>query len=98
MARCWSVDTERSKWFGPDAKSPEGFTNLDSDLFFQRIKDRGTIKEVYSRKPPVGPEPEVKQVIKGYVAGYNTYLKRTGVANIPEGDALFWELQLGHTP
>ena len=23
-------NAERSKWFGPDAKSPEGFTNLDS--------------------------------------------------------------------
>ena len=77
-------NAERSKWFGPDAKSPEGFSNLDSDLFFQRLKDRGTIEEVYSRKPPVGPEPEVKQVIKGYVAGYNRYLKKTGVANIPD--------------
>ena len=77
-------NAERSKWFGPDAKSPEGFSNLDSDLFFQRLKDRGTIQEVYSRKPPVGPEPEVKQVVKGYVAGYNRYLKKTGVANIPD--------------
>jgi len=25
-------------------------------------------------------------------------LRKLGVANIPEGDALFWELQLGHTP
>ncbi len=77
-------NAERSKWFGPDAKSPEGFTNLDSDLFFQRIKDRGTIKDVYSRKPPEGPEPEVKQVVKGYVAGYNRYLKKTGVDKIPD--------------
>ena len=77
-------NAERSKWFGPDAKSPEGFSNLDSDLFFQRLKDRGTIEEVYSRKPPVGPEPEVKQVVKGYVAGYNRYLKKTGVDNIPD--------------
>jgi uncharacterized damage-inducible protein DinB len=23
-------------------------------------------------------------------------LRKLGVANIPEGDALFWELQLGH--
>jgi acyl-homoserine-lactone acylase len=77
-------NAERSKWFGPDAESPEGFTNLDSDLFYQRIKDRGTVADLYTRKPPEGPKAEVQQVIKGYVAGYNRYLKDTGVAKIPD--------------
>ena len=77
-------NAERSKWFGPDAESPEGFTNLDSDLFYQRIKDRGIVEEIYNRPPPVGPLPEVKQAVKGYVAGYNHYLKQTGVANLPD--------------
>ncbi len=79
-------NAERSKWFGPDAKTPEGFTNLDSDLFYQRIKDRGIVEEIYNRKPPVGPKPEVKQVVKGYVKGYNAYLKKTGRREPPRPD------------
>ena len=30
-----------------------------------------------------GPEPEVKQVVSGYVAGYNRYLQKTGVDEHP---------------
>ena len=30
---------ERSRYFGPDGDSPDGYTNLQSDLFYQRIKD-----------------------------------------------------------
>ena len=77
-------NAERSKWFGPDAETPEGFTNLESDLFYQRIKDRGTVKELMKLKAPQGPKAEVKQIVKGYVAGYNRYLKKTGVANLPD--------------
>jgi acyl-homoserine-lactone acylase len=75
---------ERSQWFGPDAKSPEGFSNFDSDLFFQRIKDRGTVEELIAQKAPAGPKASIRQIVEGYVAGYNRYLKKTGVANIPD--------------
>src|SRR3954467_4505736 len=39
-------DAERSRFFGPDARSPEGYSNLDSDLFYERIKDVGIIDKV----------------------------------------------------
>src|SRR5215208_3685715 len=39
-------NAERSKYFGPDAESPEGYTNLESDLFYQRIKDSGIIERL----------------------------------------------------
>jgi len=77
-------NAERSKWFGADAKTPEGFTNLESDLFYQRVKDRDTVTDLMKLKPPSGPKPEVKQIISGYVKGYNAYLKKTGVANLTD--------------
>ena len=36
----------------------------DSDLFYQRIIDRGIVEDLLSRPPPVGPLPELKRVSK----------------------------------
>ncbi len=52
-------NAERSKYFGPDGESPEGYTNLESDLFYQRIKDRGIIDQLLAQPPPVGPKPKL---------------------------------------
>ena len=35
----------------------------------------GTVEELINRKAPAGPKPEVKQIVKGYVKGYNRYLE-----------------------
>ena len=75
---------ERSRYFGPGGDSPDGYTNLQSDLFYQRIKDTGIIDEVLAEPPPVGPKKKVFQAVKGYVAGYNRYLDKTGVANLSD--------------
>ena len=37
-----TVSAQRSRYFGPDAESPNGGTNLQSDFFFQRINDERT--------------------------------------------------------
>lgn len=79
-----TADGERSRYFGADAESPDGFTNLESDLFFQRIKVRGTVRDLIAQPPPAGPKPQVKRVVKGYVSGYNRYLAKTGVAKLPD--------------
>ena len=76
-------NAERSKWFGPDAETPEGYTNLESDLFYQRIKDRGTVEDVFLTGPDRA-KAKVRKAVKGYVKGYNKYLKKTGVDNIPD--------------
>jgi len=34
-----TVDGRRSRHFGPDGRAPSGDTNVESDFFFQRIKD-----------------------------------------------------------
>ena len=33
---------------------------------------------------PNGPRPEVRELVRGYAAGYNRYLRETGVGNLPD--------------
>lgn len=78
-----TVNGERSRWFGPDKGYPirgNGSTanNLNSDLFYQRIKDRGTVERLVAQEPPVGMKPEIRRAIEGYVAGYNAHLREIG--------------------
>lgn len=79
-----TVRAQRSRYFGPDERSPEGERNLDSDFFYQRIIDRGTVERLIRQKPPEGPKRANKRIARGYVQGYNRYLRRTGVDNIPD--------------
>src|SRR4051812_48110476 len=84
-----TVSAERSKYFGPDETwtfSGNGAVNknIDSDFFYERINRSGIIEDLISRKPPEGPLPELRKVVRGYVAGYNAYLRDTGVDNIPD--------------
>ncbi|MGI8461162.1 MAG: penicillin acylase family protein [Solirubrobacterales bacterium] len=84
-----TVRADRARFFGPEksyASRGNGATinNLDSDFFYQRIIDTGKVEELMDRPPPVGPLPVVLKVVRGYVAGYNAYLKETGVENITD--------------
>ncbi len=79
-----TVRGERSRFFGGAAESPDGYTNLQSDFYWKRVRAEGTVKKLLAKKPPHGPKPQIKQAMKGYVAGYNTYLKRTGKAKLPD--------------
>jgi acyl-homoserine-lactone acylase len=78
-----TVEGQRSRYFGPDGSYTQGgngvtANNLDSDFFFQQIKDSGIIGKLLAKAPPMGPKPEVKQAVAGYVAGYNKYLSDVG--------------------
>ncbi len=84
-----TVRGERSRFFGPD----EGYVfrgngasvnNLNSDFFFKRIIDTRTIEKLLDQAPPSGPRPEVRELVRGYVAGYNEYLRATGVDKLPD--------------
>src|SRR5437868_3587687 len=81
-----TVDGERSKYFGPDGSYYQGGNgvtagNLDSDFFFQQIKDSGVIGKLLAKPAPMGPKPEVREAVRGYVAGYNKYLADVGGRN-----------------
>jgi acyl-homoserine-lactone acylase len=85
-----TVRGERSQFFGPDGKYTVGGngttpTNLASDFFFQRVKDRGTVERLMAQAPPAGPRPEVAEGLQGYVDGYNDWLASVGgSAGVPD--------------
>ena len=84
-----TVNAERSRYFGPDANYTSGGNgatqnNLNSDFFYQRIIDDGRIEALLELDPPHGPLPQIKEGVRGYVAGYNRWLAETGVANISD--------------
>ncbi len=85
-----TVNAERSKYFGPDATYTVGGngtspSNLNSDLVFQRYKNRGTVEALMAEPPPVGPRAEVAEGLQGYVDGYNDWLASVGgSAGVPD--------------
>ena len=81
-----TVRGERSKFFGAEGvrDARQTVTNLQSDFFWKRILDLGLIARELQQPPPVGPTPEVRELIRGYTAGYNRYLAEVGVAGIPD--------------
>src|SRR5215217_3540507 len=79
-----TVSAQRSRYFGTDADSPNGGTNLQSDFFWKRIHDARTVERLAKRKAPNGPAKKVRQTVKGFAAGYNAYLRKTGRAKLPD--------------
>jgi acyl-homoserine-lactone acylase len=84
-----TVSAERSRYFGPDetwffSGNASVNNNLDSDFFYARVNASGIVEDLMKRPPPEGPAPQLRKVVKGYVAGYNAYLRRTGVNNLPD--------------
>ena len=82
-----TVDAQRSRYFGPDGSwtfSGNGSVNnnLDSDFFYQRIDRRG-LEHLLDAQGIESPSKDAKAAIRGYAAGYNAYLKKVGVDNIP---------------
>ena len=78
-----TVNAERSRWFG--AAGP-GDANVRSDLFFRKAIDDGTVERLLDgrRDGVQSPSDDVRDQIRGFVAGYNSYLRRTGVANLTD--------------
>ncbi|MBD2858065.1 acylase [Spongiibacter sp. KMU-158] len=84
-----TVNGERSKYFGPE--NSWEFTgngtvnnNLNSDFFFKLLIAEQRVENLLALAPPAGPRPEVRELISGYVKGYNRYLQDTGVDNLPD--------------
>ena len=65
-----TVNAQRSRYFGPQ----DG--NLESDFYYQRIKDMRTVQKLARRKAPHGPSKIVRATVRGFVAGFNAYLRR----------------------
>lgn len=68
-----TVNGERSKYFGPDATNVVSFAetrNLDSDFFFKANLDRAALRKAFA-----ATSPDYQALVRGYVAGYNRFLK-----------------------
>jgi acyl-homoserine-lactone acylase len=78
-----TVEGKRSMYFGPKGSYEQrgnGITanNLDSDFFWTEVQDSGIVPMLASRKPPLGPGADLRAGVRGYVAGYNRYLRSIG--------------------
>lgn len=79
-----TVVAQRSRYFGPDGRDSEGKNNLKSDFYYQDIIDRGTVERLLAQPYPQGPSREARDAVRGFAAGYDRYLERTGVDNLPD--------------
>jgi acyl-homoserine-lactone acylase len=82
---------ERSKYFGGQAisddpiQSDDGPTNnLTSDLYYKGVRESGILRRLLARPAPLGPTEQLRRLVDGYVAGYNRYLRDTGVERLPD--------------
>lgn len=76
-----TVTGERSKYFGLDAKTVVSFAdirNLDSDAFFRTLLDGPALLAAFEKT-----SPEYQASVRGYVAGYNRYLRTKGPGGLP---------------
>jgi acyl-homoserine-lactone acylase len=84
-----TVRGERSKYFGPDEPwqlTGNGieFTNIDADFTHKRVIVEKSVEKLLKKKVPQGPKPQVREVVDGYVKGYNRWLEQTGVNKIQD--------------
>ena len=78
-----TVRGERSKYFGASGSTPYGENNLFSDIFYTYFNgDSAALLAGFNSQ-----RTEAQAAWRGWVAGYNRYLKDTGVANVPGGCA-----------
>jgi acyl-homoserine-lactone acylase len=75
---------ERSRWFGPDARYNDQVTleasNLQVDAFVTDLHQRRVVEKLL-RDPVAGPGTEAKQMVRGYVAGVNEFLRNERVTD-----------------
>lgn len=78
-----TVNGQRSKYFGADGLTNDvtvlRLNNENADYYYGLINDPQTVQTAWRQQ-----SPEVQALLKGYAAGYNRYLKDTGVATLPE--------------
>jgi acyl-homoserine-lactone acylase len=82
---------ERSRYFGATADAKDPFadeehppSNVDSDVYYAGMRQSGVVQRLLARPAPLGPTTELRRLVDGYVAGYNRYLRDTGVGRLPD--------------
>ncbi|MFD4676083.1 penicillin acylase family protein [Lentzea sp. NPDC058450] len=62
-----TLAAQRSRWFGQE--------NAASDLYYQRLNRSGVVERALAH----GPSKQARDLVRGYVSGYNRYLARKRV-------------------
>ncbi|MFC9294880.1 penicillin acylase family protein [Streptomyces sp. NPDC057011] len=80
-----TVAGERSRWFGADA-APDGSLssatgNLSSDLYFKGVRESGTVERLLATPAPAGPSTDLKELMRGWAAGYNAWLAQNRITD-----------------
>jgi acyl-homoserine-lactone acylase len=68
-----SAAAKRSQFFGADAEGLIGLwaaKNIDSDIYYSSVPDLARLHAIFAQR-----SPEYRQLIDGWVAGYNRFLK-----------------------
>ncbi|MFG2132859.1 penicillin acylase family protein [Streptomyces sp. NPDC048751] len=75
-----TVRGERSRFFGPDAAPDFSLSsatkNLSSDLYFRGVREAGTVERLLAEPAPAGPSRASKDLMRGFAAGYNAWLRQ----------------------
>jgi len=82
-----TVRGQRSRYFGPGASSGDPLApaaNLASDIYYKGLLRSQVVRRLLARPAPLGPTPQARQLVDGYVAGYNRYLRDTGITRLPD--------------
>ncbi|MEH0631354.1 penicillin acylase family protein [Streptomyces stelliscabiei] len=88
-----TVRGERSRHFGPGAAPDFSLSsaskNLTSDLYFRGVRDAGTVQRLLDRPEPLGPSRAAKDLMRGWAAGYNAWLKKNRITD-PACEGAAW--------
>jgi acyl-homoserine-lactone acylase len=80
-----TVRGERSRFFGPDAAPDLSLSsavrNLSSDLYFRGVREAGTVEHLLARPAPAGPSGSAKELMRGFAAGYNAWLRQNRITD-----------------
>ncbi|MFD3472238.1 penicillin acylase family protein [Streptomyces sp. NPDC058682] len=80
-----TVAGERSRWFGaeaaPDFSLSSATKNLSSDLYFKGVRESGTVEALLATPAPAGPTKDLKELMRGWAAGYNAWLAQNEVTD-----------------
>ncbi|WP_418955406.1 penicillin acylase family protein [Streptomyces tritici] len=80
-----TVNGERSRYFGadgaPDGSLSSASRNLSSDLYFRGVRDAGTVEALLRTPAPAGPSRQLKELMRGWAAGYNAWLRQNRITD-----------------
>ncbi|MEX5684519.1 bifunctional acylase PvdQ [Pseudomonas silesiensis] len=74
-----TVNGERSRYFGPDQLTVEERENRVSDVFFSWLNTPQAVDAFWQAQTP-----QIRQLMDGYVAGYNRALRERRVQGLPQ--------------